>query len=48
MRTAYESGAKYVGIFNYPKINDYGTLTDEDFEALERFWNQMVKTPQVV
>jgi hypothetical protein len=48
MRMAYESGAKYVIIFNYPKINDYGILTDEHFEALERFWNEVVKTPQVV
>ena len=48
MRMAYESGAKYVVIFNYPKINDYGILTDEHFEALERFWNEVVKPPQVV
>ena len=48
MRIAYESGAKYVVIFNYPKINDYGILNDEHFEALERFWNEVVKTPQVV
>lgn len=48
MCVAYEAGAKYVIIFNYPKINDYGILLDEHFEALERFWNDVVNTPQVI
>jgi len=44
MCVAYESGAKYVVIFNYPKVkgNDYGILTDEHFKALEKFWNDVV------
>ena len=47
MRMAYEAGAKYVVIFNYPKIEDnpYGIMTDEHFEALERFWKDIMTTP---
>jgi hypothetical protein len=47
MRMAYEAGAKYVVIFNYPKIKDnpYGIMTDEHFEALERFWKDMMTVP---
>jgi hypothetical protein len=43
MLMAYEAGAKYVVIFNYPKIegNPYGIMTDEHFEALEKFWNDI-------
>jgi hypothetical protein len=46
MRIAYEAGAKYVIIFNHPQIegNAYGILSDEHFEALERFWNYAVET----
>jgi len=51
MRISYESGAKYVVIFNYPthpEGNQYGIMTDEHFEALERFWNKIVKDPEVI
>ncbi len=48
MKMAYEAGAKYVIIFNYPKINDYGILTDDHFEALGRFWKEVVRKPHVV
>jgi hypothetical protein len=51
MRTSYEAGANYTVIFNYPKYpkeNQYGAMTDEHFEALERFWNEIVKNPDVV
>ena len=46
MLTAFEAGAKYVVIFNYPQIenNPYGTLQDEHFEALENLWNTVTKT----
>ena len=49
MRMAYEAGAKYVVIFNYPKINGnpYGIMTDEHFEALERFWNAVMTMPNL-
>ena len=44
MLMAYEAGAKYVVIFNYPQIegNPYGILTDKHFEALEKFWNDVM------
>jgi hypothetical protein len=50
MRIAYECGAEYVIIFNYPTIegNNYGILQDEHFEALERFWNEVVQNPKMV
>jgi hypothetical protein len=38
--TAYNNGAEYFVIFNYPKINDYGILDDTHFLALERFWQE--------
>jgi hypothetical protein len=41
MLTAYENGAKYVIVFNAPKINDYGVLTQEHFDALEKFWHKI-------
>ncbi len=40
LNTAYDAGAKYVIVFNYPQINPYGALTDEHFEAMQTFWNQ--------
>ncbi|MGD6934572.1 MAG: hypothetical protein ACQCN5_10235 [Candidatus Bathyarchaeia archaeon] len=51
LKTAYECGAKYLILFNYyeeGKSNPYGTLTDEHFDALEKFWNEVVKNPSVI
>jgi len=45
METAYNAGAKYITVFDYPynsTDNPYGILTDEHFQALEKFWNQVV------
>jgi hypothetical protein len=39
MITAYRAGAKYLIVFNYPKINEYGILTEEQFSAMKKFWN---------
>ncbi|MCW4045175.1 MAG: hypothetical protein NWE94_06635 [Candidatus Bathyarchaeota archaeon] len=46
---AYEAGATYAVIFNHPKIGDnpYGVLMDEHFEALERFWNDVMVKPNI-
>ncbi|MGD6850978.1 MAG: hypothetical protein ACQCN6_02825 [Candidatus Bathyarchaeia archaeon] len=43
MRLSYEGGAKYVAIFNYAPdmTGPYGTLQDEHFDALQRFWNDV-------
>ena len=45
MLTAYQAGAKYIMIFNYPILdgNDYGVMNDEHFIALERFWNDITQ-----
>jgi hypothetical protein len=43
---AYACGAKYAVVFSYPQIGDYGTLTDEHFEALEKFWNTLHTNPR--
>jgi hypothetical protein len=40
MLASYQAGAKYIAVFNYPynTTNPYGTLTDDHFSALQRFW----------
>jgi hypothetical protein len=43
---AYDAGAKYVVIFDYPKIGRYGILTEDHFDALKRFWNYIHNNPQ--
>jgi hypothetical protein len=45
---AYLSGAKYLLILNYSpeKVTDYGILTDEHLNAIERFWNYVIKNPR--
>jgi hypothetical protein len=51
MRTAYQCGAKYVILFDYydeSDSNPYGTLKEEHFQALESFWHDVVKNPQVI
>ena len=50
MLTSYECGAKYVVVFNYADGMDgpYGTLQDEHFQALQRFWNEVVQNSSVV
>ena len=42
MLTSYEAGAKYIAVFNYPyNVTDYGAMTDDQFIALQRFWNDI-------
>jgi len=44
MLTAYHAGAKYIVIFDYPiypDANPYGILTEDQFEAMKDFWNQI-------
>lgn len=50
MKASYECGAEYVIIFNYAQdmTGAYGTLQEEHFEALERFWNEVVQNNGVV
>jgi len=46
MVTAYHAGAKYIVIFSYPKITEYGTLTKEHLEAMKKFWQYTRTTPR--
>ncbi|XHH08754.1 MAG: hypothetical protein ACFCUE_14485 [Candidatus Bathyarchaeia archaeon] len=50
MKASYKAGAEYVVIFNYAKdmTGPYGTLQEDHFQALERFWNQVVQNPAEV
>jgi hypothetical protein len=47
MVLAYLSGAKYIVIFNYPNlVSPYGLLTEEHFDAMQRFWNYVNECPR--
>ena len=49
MYTAYDAGAKYVIVFNfptYPEDNPYGILTEEHFAAMQQFWNYTQTHPK--
>ena len=49
MLTAYETGAKYVIVFNYPtypETNPYGILWDEHFSAMQQFWKHIHEHPE--
>lgn len=35
---AYQNGAKYILVFNYPEDTAFGILKEEHLEALEQFW----------
>lgn len=50
MRTAYESGAKYLVLFNYYDSDNatYRNMKDEHFQALESFWNNVIKNPEEI
>lgn len=46
---AYETGAKYIIVFNYPtypETNPYGVLSPKHFAAMERFWNRIHAFPE--
>jgi hypothetical protein len=46
MILAYLSGAKYIVVFNYPNlVSPYGLLTEEHFDALQRFWDYVKSHP---
>ena len=46
MVLAYKNGAKYVVVFDYPKIEPYGILTDDHFDALKEFWSYIHSNTQ--
>ncbi|MDH5595150.1 MAG: hypothetical protein OEY40_00340 [Candidatus Bathyarchaeota archaeon] len=45
---AYQSGAKYVVVFSYPKVSTYGILEEEHLEALKSFWQYVNRNPRIV
>ncbi len=53
MKLAYNEGAKYILIFDYPynvtnqygTMNPYGVLKSEHFLALQTFWNKVITQP---
>jgi hypothetical protein len=46
---SYEAGATYAIIFNYSDDMEgpYGTLQEEQFQALEKFWTDIVNNPNI-
>jgi hypothetical protein len=50
MKASYENGAQYVILFNYAESmsGPYGILQEEHFQALERFWNDVVQNTSVL
>jgi hypothetical protein len=44
---AYDNGAKYIVVFNFPTVtgSSYGDLTQNHFDALQKFWNKINKNP---
>jgi hypothetical protein len=50
MTTAYECGAKYIVLFDYYVNNQtpYGTLTKQDFQTLQSFWENVVNNPKII
>jgi hypothetical protein len=48
MKTSYEAGAEYVIVFNYSEDpSNPNTLQEEHYQALERFWNDVVQNPKI-
>ena len=43
---AYSAGAKYAFVFSYPDTTAYGTLANEHFAALQKFWNTLHSDPE--
>jgi hypothetical protein len=46
MILAPKTGAKHVVVFDYPKIEQYGILTEDHFDAMKDFWNYVHSDPQ--
>jgi hypothetical protein len=45
MVTAYDAGAKYVVVFNYPQTGPYGLLDEEHFDAIKAFRDYAAANP---
>jgi hypothetical protein len=45
MVTAYDAGAKYVLVYNFPQTGPYGLLTEGHFDAIKDFRDYVVANP---
>jgi hypothetical protein len=43
---AYSAGAKYIIVFDYPKTDTYGILTDRHFDSMRKFWDWAHANPK--
>jgi hypothetical protein len=44
---AYNNGAKYIIVFNYPtNVTEYGLLTQDHLDSMREFWSYMNDVPQ--
>jgi len=44
---AYDNGAKYIIVFNYPtNVTGYGILTEDHLDSMRRFWDYVNDVPQ--
>lgn len=50
MQMSYDAGAQYIIVFNYPYLEDnsYGIMTDAHFDAMEKFWNEVITNASTV
>jgi hypothetical protein len=46
MIKAYNAGAKYICVFNYPETGPYGLLTQEYFDIIKKFKTYVANNPQ--
>jgi len=46
MVLAYQTGANYIAVFNYPETGPYGLLTEEHFIAIKQFKNFVSNNPR--
>lgn len=46
MIQAYTHGANYIIVFDHPKLDTYGILKDEHFDALKKFWDYYHGNPR--
>jgi hypothetical protein len=47
MVLAYDNGAKYIVVFDFPtNVTEYGVLTQDHLDSMKRFWNYHKSTPQ--
>jgi hypothetical protein len=43
---AYQNGAKYILVFDYPENSTFGILTEQHLDALKQFWQYVQDNPR--